>query len=161
MKSFLGFSVFILATSAAYACDWTEAYLIPNDNKLSFQECKEDKKLKINDLVVIPNIEFEVVHEYYPEGNTIWSTLSPDQKTAVVWLSNRKGKLNAWVINLSSKKVEMFTDHSEGHHFNPKFISNDKFIIVHAGMGYRVDYQYERTSGLWENTGKKVHDVEM
>lgn len=159
MKHILGLLILILSQTSLADCKWSDPEPILNERKLYFQECKEEKLIKIGAIIVKPNIKFEIIHKQWPEGNVIWSRHSPNKKIAFVWIKNYDSERNAWVINLESNKVVMFTDHVEGKHYFPKFISNEKFIIVHAGMGYRTDYTYEYVLGVWVNTGKEEIDV--
>ncbi len=134
-------------------CDWTDPHPIPNENKIDFQECKALKRIRIDKVEVQPNIEFEIVHADYPEGNTIWSVHSPDEKTVVVFIENRQYQRNAWVIDRASNEVLLFIDRADGRHFKVTFDGNERFRIIHAGMGYRTDYIYEREAGAWSKTG--------
>ena len=141
-------------------CEWSDEYLIPIERKLSFQECVADKKIRIGEIEVQANIEFQIVHSDYPEGNSIWSIHSPDGMTAVVWIENSSFQRNLWVIDPEAKNVLLFSDHSEGRHLNVEFDSNERFRIIHAGMGYRTDYVYERIDGAWTNTGQREYTLE-
>ena len=160
MRYTVGFLTFLISLAAAADCGWSESYPIPNENILRFQECKADKKIRIGQIEVQPNIDFEIVHSYYPEGNTIWSAHSPDEKTAVVYIENADYERNAWVIDLTTNAVLLFIDHVEGKHFTVEFDRDDRFRIIHAGMGYRTDYHYKRVSGIWTNAGHEKIDVD-
>jgi hypothetical protein len=149
----------LISTDAFAECKWSEKKPIRNNNVLSFQVCDESKTVKINGVEVTPNIPFELVFPDCPECNLIWSRISPDGNTAVVWIVNDESQRNAWVINLTSGAVELFTDKSEGKHYLVKFKSDSEFIITHAGMGYRTDYYYSRIEGTWSNTGREEVDV--
>ncbi len=148
------------AANSTVQCDWTSSFPIPNEEKLEFQECRTANRLRIGGIEVQATIEFDIVHSHYPEGNSIWSRHSSDGKTAVVWIENENRERNAWVIDPQAGEVLLFTDRSEGHHFNVEFDNNDRFRIVHAGMGYRADDVYERVDGLWTHTGRDKVDVE-
>lgn len=137
------------------ACLWSEPSTIPNEHTLLFQECPEEGKIRVNDIELSPDIEFLIRHEHWPEGNSIWGKISPDGKTAVVYIENSRYQRNAWVINLESNQVELFINHSEGKHFIVRFIDDRHFMITHAGMGYRTDYHYERVDGVWRNTSRE------
>ena len=144
---------------AAAECDWSEEFPIPNEYRLNFRECVAEKKIKIGDIELQANIDFHIVHANYPEGNTIWSVHSPDGKTAVVYVENNHYQRNAWVIDMESKEIKLFSDHAEGRHFDVRFDSNDQFRVVHAGMGYRTDCMFERNHDNWVATGCVKLDV--
>lgn len=161
MRGFLAAALFLLPISAWSSCDWSSLELIRNEYKLQFQECKKEKKLKIGSIEVEPTIEFELIGEHWPEVNMIWSKHSPDESAAVVWIENANYERNAWVIDLITNRVKMFSDNSEGRHYFIELEDNFRFRIIHAGMGYRTDYLYELKSNNWINTGKVVHDIEL
>jgi hypothetical protein len=150
MKLLLTFLVLVSVNSFA-ECNWTSELPILNSKKLTFQECKSQKVLRLNGIEVKPNIDFDIVHENYPEGNTLWSKFSPDLKTAVVWFTNEKYERNLWVIDLSKNSIElMLTSISEGKHFLVNFDNNQKFVITIAGMGYKEKRIYSKLSGVWK-----------
>lgn len=140
-------------------CDWTAPQPILNNGKLSFEFCSEDNSVRVNDVVLHPNIDFELLFPDCPECNSIWSVLSPDGNTAVVYIENRQYERNGWVLDLQAGSVELFTDVSRGKHYLVKFSSNTAFTITHAGMGYRTDYYYVKEGGGWRNTGSKKIDI--
>ena len=153
--------IFILLFGDALAeCEWSEQQSIRNNNKLHFQVCEKSRTIRINNTEVKPNIPFKLIYPDCQECNSIWSILSPDNNTAVVYIHNLKYQRNAWVVDLSSGSVELFTDISKGKHFIVKFSGNSAFSISHAGMGYRTDYFYSNEGGSWHNTGHKEVDVE-
>jgi hypothetical protein len=147
------FSLFLtLFTPTAFAeCDWSYKYTISELENLTFQECNSPKKLKINSTVITPEIEFLIVHEHYPEGKTIWAKTSPNKKVAIVWIENTKYERELWVINLINSSVEFhLTSLSEGKHFSAKFVSDEKFKVTVAGMGYKNTRVYRLVSGQWQ-----------
>jgi hypothetical protein len=160
MKLSIGILALLAPTFAIADCEWSDEFPILNERKLSFQECVAEKRIRIDGIEVQANIDFKIVHANYPEGNTIWSVHSPDNKTAVVYIENSDFQRNAWVIDPKSKDVLLFIDHAEGKHFIVEFDADDRFRIIHAGMGYRVDYLYERVNGSWANTDHKKVDVD-
>ena len=160
MKHTLFILLIFLSCNTFAECRWSEKRPIRNNDKLFFQVCHDNKSIKINETEVKPNISFELIYPDCPECNSIWSTLSPDKKTAVVYIENTNYQRNAWVVDLISGSIELFTDVSEGKHFIVKFNSNSKFTISHAGMGYRTDYHYSKTNGVWRNTGREEIDIE-
>ena len=132
-------------------CIWSKKFPILNNGELTFQECKNQKKIRINQIELKPNISFDIVNSYYPEGNTIWSKISADGHTAIVWIENSKFERNAWVVNLIENSIEFsISSLAEGRHFIVKFIGNDKFSITIGGMGYKKETIYRKVAGKWE-----------
>jgi hypothetical protein len=143
--------LFLISFNAFAECTWSKKFPILNNTKLSFQECKEQKKIRINQIEVKPSIGFDIVHPYYPEGNTIWSKVSPDEKTAIVWIENNQFERNIWIINLTNNSIELsISSLAEGRHLFVNFSENDKFIITIAGMGYKKENTYRKVEGLWQ-----------
>ena len=153
------FVIMLLSINSFAECEWTESRPIPNNDELYFQVCAENKTIKINDVEVNPTIPFQLIYPDCPECNTIWSKISPDKKTAVVYIENEHYDRNAWVIDLDMGKVELFTDLSVGKHFIVEFQNNNEFTITHAGMGYQIDYYYSNYEGVWVNTGHEEIDI--
>lgn len=150
------------ATADHSGCAWSKPRTIRIDEKMYFEVCNENKALRFNGhLVVKPNIPYGLVFPDCPECNLIWSRLSPDGKTAVVWIENDLFQRNAWVVDLESNSVKLFIDASqpEGKHFLVEFKGNGEFTIAHAGMGYRTDYHYKKVGDTWTNTDREKVDV--
>jgi len=160
MKLIFTLMFILLSGNALVKCEWSLQRPILNNNKLNYQVCDKSRTIQINNTEVKPNIPFKLIYPDCTECNSIWSVLSPDNKTAVVYIENLKYQRNAWVVNLSSGLVELFTDVSTGKHFIVKFSGNNDFSILHVGMGYRTDYFYSNEGGLWLNTGHEKVKVE-
>lgn len=144
-------------------CDWSKPNTVLNDEKLYFEVCDENRTIRLNGTIVVkPNMPYSLIFPDCPECNMIWSKISPDNKTAVVWIENEKYQRNAWVIDLESGTVKLFIDASEpeGRHFLVAFNGPDKFTIAHAGMGYETDYFYKKDGSAWVNAGKEEVDVQ-
>lgn len=165
-------SLVVILTPLLSVAEWScsSGHAIPNERKLIFYECSQGKILitSIHSqsgeelfIELHPNISFNIVHADYPEGNTIWSVHSPDDKTAVVYIENKNLERNAWVIDMISKKVMLFIDKSEGKHFKIEFDANNRFRIIHAGMGYRTDYLYVREGDDWINSSHEKIGLEQ
>ena len=160
MKFLLGILLAFAPTLVAADCVWSDELPIQNEEILTFRECVAERKIRIGAIEVQANIDFQNGYPDCPECNTIWSIHSPDGKTAVVYVENSRYERNAWVIDRVTDEVRLFIDHSEGKHFIVEFDDNSRFRVIHAGMGYRTDYVYERADGIWSNTGHKKIDVE-
>lgn len=135
-------------------CEWSKPEPIRNDEVLFFQECKLEGKVKVGEFILEPNIYFEIHHQHWPEGNTIWSKFSPNNERAIVYLENNLYQRNTWLLNLVANEIEFFSDHVEGRHYGVSFLNDEHFVITHGGLGYKVDYHYEFNSGEWVNTLK-------
>ena len=149
MKLVLTLLTLITFNSVA-ECAWSKTYPILNYKKLTFQECKKERKIRINGIEVEPSIDFEIVDANYPEGNTLWDEMSPDNKTALVWVENNKYERELWVIDLVNNSVELsISSLAEGRHFLVHFISNERFVVTIGGMGYKKETFYQKASGTW------------
>ena len=148
---FLLYILVIISFNSFAECVWSKKYQILHSAELTFQECKKNNKIRINGIELTPNISFDIVHSGYPEGNTIWSEVSSDNETALVWLENTRYERNLWVIDLVRNSVELsISSLSEGKHFSAQFQDNEKFVITVAGMGYKKESHYQRVLGKWQ-----------
>lgn len=153
--------IFFFSNHAFSKCDWSKAMPIGGDKGIYFQECSRTKEIRINGIKVKPTIYYKLNFDDKPEWNSLWAKISPNKKTAVIYLENNDYERNAWVVSLDTLRVELFSDVSVGKHFIVEFTNNSEFTIAHAGMGYRTEFYYSKASGQWKNIGHEEIKVNM
>ena len=150
----------LLSSLSKAECIWSSSSEIANDASLYYRTCDQGKMLEISGVVLPPKIEFYLPTPECPECNSLWAKKSPDGQTVLVWVENNSYKRNAWIIDMPSHSVKLFSEDSFGKHYLPEFVSNTELLVKHAGMGYRTDLIYKKTGQSWSLVSKKDIEVE-
>lgn len=149
MKVVVVYIVFASIANAQDSCDWSGPHVIPNATFLVFEECSAQGKIKIGSHVVVPSIDFKILHANHPEGNSLWSAVSPSRDTALVWLENERFEREAWILDVTKDDIESFSLRKGNRHMVVQFVGDEDLVVTNAGVGYREDVRYSKTDKGW------------
>ena len=141
----------LLCFSLSFAQSSTKKYkFFKLENEPLYYTIKVDKKG--NESILVSDIELKLnikANLSDPESNLVPAVLSPDKTRLLLYVGSSEGK-NVWVINLKTKKKEFISRDNLGRHLFIKWLDNNTFELMFAGMGYAVAYTYKYIENNWK-----------